>query len=249
MELEKFLNDSIARTNRNMQIVSQKEYWDWLVNYLETRSNHCFDDEDAAYTDNNQQAHDNGLLLSYFFDFVREEGKKQSIFDKSDYYSDSEARLVFMYKDKYYEAWTICGQGSLSGVNICEDVPETDIIILGKEMTAQDKRDAELIEYILVNKDLHMSIGKTAAQVGHVCGLVAEKESETEKYRSWKEDYDSKKVVLAAPEETMLKLEHNFYSIRDKGYTEIPPNSLTAISLGIMTRKQASKYVKHLRTL
>lgn len=249
MELENYLNDYISKRTRKMEIVSQKEYWDWLVSYLDTCKNHCFDDEDAAYTENDQQAHDNGLLLSYFFEYLNEIGIEQSIFNDNDYYSDSEARLFFMYNNKYYEAWTINGQGSLTGVNICEEEPKTEIIILGKEMTEKDRKEAELIEYILVNKDLNMSIGKTAAQVGHICGLVAEKEHQTEKYRVWKEKYDFKKVILAAPEKIMLKLEKEFYSVRDKGYTEIPPNSLTVISLGIMTRKQASKYVKRLQVL
>ena len=85
----------------------------------------------------------------------------------------------------------------------------------------ENERDQELVEYIIVNVDLGMSPGKIAAQVGHVCGMVAEKEAGTEKYQKWKNNYDFKKIVLAAHEKTLLKLENQFYSVRDKGYTEI----------------------------
>ena len=45
------------------------------------------------------------------------------------------------------------------------------------------------------------------------------------------------------------KLENDYYSLRDKGYTEIKQNSLTAVSLGIMTREQAEPIVKRLQLL
>ena len=117
-------------------------------------------------------------------------------------------------------------------------------------------KEKELVQYIIINKDLNMSPGKIAAQVGHVCTLCAMhileyKEWEWEKYQIFKEWFnkDQKKIILEAHQKVLEKLENQFYSIRDNGLTEIPSNSLTAVSLGVMTRKEAEPYVKRLQLL
>lgn len=113
-----------------------------------------------------------------------------------------------------------------------------------------DNKD-ELIQYIIVNKDLDMSAGKIAAQVGHVCTICAFNDIDDNTFRLWFFG-EQKKVILQAHEKDMIKLiqQHGFdYFIHDKGYTEVPENSLTALSLGIMTRSEAEKYVKRFQTL
>lgn len=104
--------------------------------------------------------------------------------------------------------------------------------------------------YILVNNDLKMSAGKIAAQVGHVCHMMARKISEIEtraligkngrsmpkpeecvRFSNWEKYSGSKKIVLKATQEDMDKMKNNsdcVYVI-DNGLTQVPPNSLTAM--------------------
>ena len=113
-----------------------------------------------------------------------------------------------------------------------------------------DNKKHELIQYIIVNKDLNMSTGKIASQVGHVCTVCAVHSTVNHivEFDDWYNG-EQKKIILQAHQNVLEKLENNYYSIRDKGYTEIEPNSLTAVSLGIMTREQAEPIVKRLQLL
>lgn len=121
----------------------------------------------------------------------------------------------------------------------------------------------ELIQYIIVNKDLNMSPGKIAAQVGHVCTICAchymtngkdttwggTMEINKEKFDKWYQG-EQKKIVLAGHQKELEKLvEAGFIFIRDAGYTEIPAGSLTVVSLGITTREEAKIYTKKFQLL
>lgn len=123
----------------------------------------------------------------------------------------------------------------------------------------------ELIQYIVVNKDLGMSVGKIAAQVGHVCTVCSEYylsfgrddswckpsaiEPDTTKYHLWYYDAQ-KKIILQGHQKDLEKLvNQGFIYIRDNGLTEIPKGSLTAVSLGIMSREEAKPFVKRLQLL
>lgn len=107
----------------------------------------------------------------------------------------------------------------------------------------------ELVQYLIVNEDLGMSAGKVAAQAGHACTICAVKEGTTERFNQWY-NLEQKKIVCRAHQKVLEKLEQSgFYAVRDNGYTEIPPKSLTVISLGIMSRKEASPYTKRLQLL
>lgn len=121
----------------------------------------------------------------------------------------------------------------------------------------------ELIEYIVVNKDLKMSPGKIAAQVGHVCTICAHhyitnlNKDWNNKFLAWFEK-DQKKIVLEGHQKDLEKLislnedrdfSNKVFFIKDNGLTEIPAGSLTAVSLGIMTREEAKPYTKRLQLL
>lgn len=115
----------------------------------------------------------------------------------------------------------------------------------------------ELIQYIIVNQDLEMSQGKIAAQVGHACTLASVYYCTMEDsllFWDWYSN-DQKKIVLRAHHRDIEKLiskckEENqlCFEVRDSGLTEIPQNSLTCISLGILDRAAAS-YVKRFQLL
>lgn len=114
----------------------------------------------------------------------------------------------------------------------------------------------ELIMYFIVNKDLNMSAGKTAAQVAHtlteyfhhMLENYGKNRYEINKYFNW-HNTDQKKIVLKAKQSVLEKLENNYWSIRDNGLTEIEKDSLTCICLGVMTREEASPIVKRLQLL
>jgi peptidyl-tRNA hydrolase, PTH2 family len=107
----------------------------------------------------------------------------------------------------------------------------------------------ELIQYFIVNKEIHMSKGKTAAQVAHVATMITLECHETTFFKEWFAD-SQKKIVLEGKEKDLLKLiELGFYSIRDNGLTEIPAGTLTCVGLPPMPKNIAKKYVKRLQLL
>lgn len=105
----------------------------------------------------------------------------------------------------------------------------------------------EIVQYFVVNSELNMTIGKTAAQVAHVATIMAvelssnqanmsrsEKLSRmSENFINWFNDGEGNqaKIILRGKEKDLLKLikDHNAYYIRDIGRTEIEPNSLTVV--------------------
>lgn len=104
--------------------------------------------------------------------------------------------------------------------------------------------------YILVNTDIEISKGKLAGQVGHASitylynkltnsGMSEEQLTD---FKSKMKDYmlAQKKIILKAKESQLLQLEkeneeHNlgYAVIRDAGATELEPNTITCICVGI----------------
>jgi peptidyl-tRNA hydrolase len=108
----------------------------------------------------------------------------------------------------------------------------------------------ELVQYYIVNKDLGMSSRKIAAQVAHVATIIASEECENSKFSEWYIIHNQKKIILGGHKKVLEKLvEQGFYYIKDNGLTEIPPNSLTCVGLGVMTREEAKPFIKRLQLL
>lgn len=245
-DMDKFIDTYINDLENRRKKVSSKEYLDWIEAFSKKGP---FNDEDIMYnSDIDVVDKENGKLISYFASYVYSVAQAQSVFNKEEGGEFDEERFVFMYNNNFYEIWTIVGQGAITGVNNIEDPKDDNYVILGRDLTEEERKDKELVEYIIINTDLDMSPGKIAAQVGHVCGMCAEEQCGSPKYNAWKMFHDYKKITLAGHEKTLLKLEEQgFFAVRDKGYTEIPENSLTAVSLGIMTRKEAKPFIKRLQ--
>lgn len=107
--------------------------------------------------------------------------------------------------------------------------------------------------YIIVNKDLKMSKGKMSAQVSHVVNILIYRmaRSEDAKVQDLLEEYMSgeiKKIILYGSEELLLELEkESKISIRDKGYTEIPPNSLTCVAYALCEKDEVDERISSLK--
>jgi len=106
----------------------------------------------------------------------------------------------------------------------------------------------EIIEYFIVNSELNMSVGKVAAQIGHVATIIAVEFYEfDDNFDAW---YcgNQKKIILRGKQKDLDKLiDAGFYYIRDNGCNEVVPNSLTCVGLPPMLKSEAQKYVKRLQ--
>ena len=117
--------------------------------------------------------------------------------------------------------------------------------------------------YILVNEDIKIGKGKLAGQVGHaVCTYM---------YRNYIRRYDGgfvrwtndmlryiddymevqKKIILKCPQWKLEELEKEgkYIVIRDKGLTQLEPNTLTCICIGVFDRdlNEVPEWVKELK--
>lgn len=93
--------------------------------------------------------------------------------------------------------------------------------------------------YILVNEDIKINKGKLAGQVGHAVAVYfyynydggENSYSIIEEYMS----HHQKKIILYCPQSKLEELEQKEYiAIRDKGWTDLKPNTLTCVNLGII---------------
>lgn len=96
-------------------------------------------------------------------------------------------------------------------------------------------------QVIAVRKDLDISKGKTATQVGHAAVSAAE---EARKHHSkwwiaWLNEGQRKIVVKVNSEKELLRLKDEaeevglpYALIEDRGLTEIPPGTITCLGIG-----------------
>lgn len=132
----------------------------------------------------------------------------------------------------------------------------------------------KIVEYILVNKQLDMSIGKTTGQVAHVQTIIDNKikfiadnsqrnfflktgiknSKEEEDILKWYEEWfligPQTKVILRAKEKDLLKaIEMGAVAVRDKGLTEIPADSLTAVGFAPQPKSNLVEFTRKFQLL
>ncbi|MEG1564717.1 MAG: peptidyl-tRNA hydrolase [Bacteroides sp.] len=106
--------------------------------------------------------------------------------------------------------------------------------------------------YILVNEDVKIGKGKLAGQVGHAVATYFWRyiQSPTDNQYELLKDYmvEQKKIILKAPQPLCEQLEQEGYvRIRDLGYTQLEPNTLTCINLGIYNDGEEPEFIKELK--
>lgn len=108
--------------------------------------------------------------------------------------------------------------------------------------------------YILVNEDIKINKGKLAGQVGHAVAVYFYYNyNGGEKPNSLIEQYMNqyqKKIILYYPQSKLEELEERGYiAIRDKGWTDLEPNTLTCVNLGIVDHNNIPKELEFIRKL
>ncbi|MCZ8512256.1 aminoacyl-tRNA hydrolase [Paenibacillus filicis] len=112
----------------------------------------------------------------------------------------------------------------------------------------------DYVQYYVVNEELVMSKGKTAAQVAHAATMITlhvllNEPDKHESFQSWLNAGQKKIVLRAAPQELHRLTERGFLSIRDAGHTEIPAGSLTVVVLPPMEKEAAQEFVSGFKLL
>lgn len=109
----------------------------------------------------------------------------------------------------------------------------------------------DLRMYILVNEDIKINKGKLAGQVGHAVAVYFYNNAIS--YGDIIEIYMNayqKKIILYAPQTKLEELEKEGYiSIRDKGWTDLEPNTLTCVNMGIIDYDEFPKELNWLKNL
>lgn len=144
--------------------------------------------------------------------------------------------------------------------------------LVGREKHRRTKRlnEDKIIEYILVNKELNMGVGKIAGQVAHVQTIIDNKikhYADHDKnpllpaltpdlidalgwYEQWFLGGPQTKIILRAKEKDLLKaIEMGAVEVRDKGLTEIAPNSLTAVGFIPQPKSNLVSFTKKFQLL
>ena len=134
--------------------------------------------------------------------------------------------------------------------------------------------DDKIVEYIIINKELDMGVGKIAGQVAHVQTVIDnnikhiadnsqrnfylktgieldEKDlSVLEWYEKWFLVGPQTKIILRAKEKDLLKaIEMGAFPIRDKGLTEIPAGSLTVVGFLPQPKSNLQEFTRRFQLL
>jgi len=99
----------------------------------------------------------------------------------------------------------------------------------------------EFKQVIVLRKDLGMSVGKLISQACHAClGATEEaKKARSGSWRRWRDEGAKKVVVQVESLEELLELAKKaeelgvpHFLVEDRGLTEVPPGTVTALGVG-----------------
>ncbi|MHA1649441.1 MAG: peptidyl-tRNA hydrolase Pth2 [Candidatus Helarchaeota archaeon] len=115
-------------------------------------------------------------------------------------------------------------------------------------------------QVLVIRNDLGMSCGKIAAQVAHAAVSLYEIAKKTRTHKKWLKNWikeGQKKVVVKTRNEQELlalyekgkKLKLPVILIQDRGLTEVPPGTVTALGIGPAPEEEVDKVTKKLPLL
>lgn len=240
--LEKYLED----IKKNEDKVKSLEYLKWLFKFTEIHNK--WNDETFLYDKNiSNEDSENTQLILFFIDYVKERACEQGLFSIEHENHCYDDEYNFKLLNNFYNIYSYSGQGTITGMKKLEETPE-EYVYIDEECPIELLKERELIEYIIINKSLDISPAKIAVHVGHACTIATINQFNQKKFERWYDNgKNQKKIILSAHEKDLEKLEEKFYSVRDNGFTEVEKGTLIAVSLGVMTRKEASSYIKRLQ--
>lgn len=109
----------------------------------------------------------------------------------------------------------------------------------------------KLAMYILVNEDIKIGKGKLAGQVGHAVAVYFYKHLNNEVFKEAIDEYmntEQQKIILKCPQSVLEDLEkEGCIAIRDKGHTQLEPNTLTCVNMGLMRKDHSIKWMHELK--
>lgn len=234
-----------AEQGRLEKIVRSKKYLDWLVEFTETQPNNSWDDEDITYS-NHISRYDKKYanLLSTFQRVLTNLAQEQFVLSLPTYKYEY-FKYQFKLRGKYYETSQLYGNGIVCVIKEI-DVPDKDFIYIDEKIPTDERKQKELVEFIIINGDLNLTAAQFAVHISRVAVRSILEQQGTDEFRIWNKDgTNQKQIILKTDEKTLLKLENNgFISSHDTGHRDIPKNALVAVSLGIMAKSEAEKYTK-----
>lgn len=112
--------------------------------------------------------------------------------------------------------------------------------------------------YILVNSDIKIGKGKLPGQVGHAVATYFYRNLRKDRERGTDvvpteliDEYMENGrviVILSCPLSRLEELENEGHiTIRDKGYTHLPPNTLTCVNMGLYEKEKVPDWVSELK--
>lgn len=120
-----YISEWSQRQIDNAEIVSSKEYINWLVNFIETKTLKGFIDDYYLYDiELDKKDKENVFRLQYFVDYVISKASEQrvlSVVDEDNYF-DTINYAIRIY-DKFYEISETHGQGTYSAIMVMDSEP------------------------------------------------------------------------------------------------------------------------------
>lgn len=240
-----YTDNILVEENRKIKIVHSKKYLEWLVEFTDAQPNCAWDDEAiefSPYFSNYDKKY--AALFSIFQTELEKLAKEQFVIslntNKYEY-----IKYHFKLRGNYYETVILDGNGRISTIKKIT-TPCENFIYVDEKIPPEIKKERELIEFIIINKDINITDPQYAVHIAHVCTNAALSQSKEEKFKIWYQNgKNQKKIILKASENILLELEDKFFATHDIGHNDIPQNALIAVSLGILSRKEAKKYIEH----
>lgn len=101
--------------------------------------------------------------------------------------------------------------------------------------------------YILVNKDVNIGKGKFCGQISHAVGSFCYRgKYKDEDMSLFLKNNEIEYIYLSEKELEKIESTRKYIVIRDMGLTQLEPNTLTCISLGIMTETEKNIILENL---